>query len=238
MIARKVAASLAAGCTVIIKPAAETPYSALALCQFAHEAGVPPGCVNVLTTTNEMTPIIGEAMCKNLDIRKISFTGSTPVGKIILANCADTVKKTQLELGGNAPFIVFDSANVDAAVAGLMACKFRCSGQTCICANRIMVQEGIYDQFISKLVDAMKDQLHVGDGFHEKTTQGPLISLKAVEKVNNFVKDSKEKGGKILLGGNRLEGNFFEPTLIGDVTLNMKVAQEEIFGPIAAIIKY
>lgn len=241
MIARKVSAALAAGCTVVIKPSEDTPYSALALAQIAELAGLPAGCLNVLTTSKKSTPIVGQALCEHRDVRKVSFTGSTPVGKIILGNCAKGVKRVQMELGGNAPFIVFNSADLKKAVAGVMAAKFRCSGQTCICANRIIVQEGVYDKFIEELAKAMKDQLKIGSGFDKGVTQGPLINKAAVAKVNNLVEDSRAKGAKVILGGKPssiLSGNFYEPTLISDIQPDMAIAKEEIFGPVAAIIKF
>ncbi|CAF0964219.1 unnamed protein product [Brachionus calyciflorus] len=219
MIARKTAAALAAGCTVVIKPAEDTPYSALALCQLAEMAGLPAGCLNVVTTSRSNTAQIGKALCENQLVKKISFTGSTAVGKILLQNSASTVKKVQMELGGNAPFIVFDSADIKKAVSGLMASKFRNSGQTCVCANRIFVQENIYDKFILALAEEMKNQLKVGHGFENDVTQG----------------------GKIVMGGAKcdiLGGNFFEPTLISDVNNDMEISREEIFGPVAAIMKF
>ncbi|RMZ95113.1 succinate-semialdehyde mitochondrial [Brachionus plicatilis] len=241
MIARKTAAALAAGCTVVIKPAEDTPYSALALCQLSEMAGLPAGCINVVTTSRKNTAEMGKAICHNPLVKKISFTGSTAVGKIILENCAHQVKKVQMELGGNAPFIVFDSADIKKAIVGLMASKFRNSGQTCVCANRIFVQEGIYDKFIIALAEEMKKQLKVGNGFETDVTQGPLINKNAITKVENLVKDSIAKGGQIVLGGSKcdlLGGNFYEPTLIRDVTTEMEIAKEEIFGPVAAIMKF
>ena len=204
-------------------------------------AGLPAGAINVLTTSKTSTPIVGKALCEHTTVRKISFTGSTPVGRIILGNCANTVKRVQMELGGNAPFIIFDSADIKKAIVGVMASKFRGSGQTCICANRILVQENIYDRFVEELAKEMKKQLRIGSGFEKETTQGPLINKLAVNKVSELVEDSKSKGAKVVLGGKRseiLSGNFYEPTLLTDVNLNMKIAREEIFGPIAAIIKY
>jgi acyl-CoA reductase-like NAD-dependent aldehyde dehydrogenase len=240
MIARKVAAALAAGCSVVIKPSDETPYSALALCQLAQMAGIPNGCINVLTTSKQNTPIVGKAICEHKNIKKISFTGSTSVGKLILSLCASTVKKTSLELGGNAPFIVFESGDVKKAVADLIFAKFRSTGQTCICANRIMVQESIYDEFIKTLADSMQKQLIMGNGFDDTTTQGPLINDDAIQRLSDLVNDCKNKGGTILIGGEKntkLDGHFFEPTLIKDITMDMRIANEEIFGPIAQVIK-
>lgn len=240
MIARKAGAALAAGCTIVIKPSEDTPYSALALCRLAEMAGMPAGCINVLTASRASTPALGQGICEAPEIKKISFTGSTPVGKILMRHCAGTVKKMQMELGGNAPFIVFDSADLDKAVSGLIGCKFRCSGQTCICANRVLVQESIHDEFVAKLASAISAQLKVGSGFDKAVNQGPLINKTAVAKCAELVKDSETKGGKVILGGKAVNdgGNFFEPTLISGVTEQMKVAQEEIFGPIASIIKF
>jgi len=184
MLARKASAALAAGCTFVVKPSEDTPYSTLALATLSEMAGLPAGCVNVLTTSRANTPVVGKALCEHPLVKKIGFTGSTAVGKLILANCASTVKKCQMELGGNAPFIVFDSADVKKAVAGVIGSKFRCSGQTCICANRILVQAGVYDEFVAALTEAMRQQLRVGSGFEKETTQGPLISQAAVDKVS------------------------------------------------------
>ena len=240
MIARKAAAALAAGCTIVIKPSEDTPYSALALCQLAEMAGLPAGVINVVTTSRQATPAIGQALCEHNLVKKISFTGSTAVGKILLAHSASTVKKVQMELGGNAPFIVFDSADVDRAVTGLLVAKFRNSGQTCICANRILVQENIHDKFVSALAKAMREQLRVGHGLEAKTTQGPLINQKALEKVKRLVEDSRANGATVVLGGKQSNvsgGNFYDPTLVSGVKENMEIAREEIFGPIAAVIK-
>lgn len=240
MLARKASAALAAGCTFVVKPSEDTPYSTLALAKMAELAGFPAGCVNVVTTSKTNTPIVGQALCEHPVVKKIGFTGSTGVGKLILKNCASTVKKCQMELGGNAPFIIFNSANVKKAVAGLIGSKFRCSGQTCICANRILVQENIHDEFVAELTKAMKEQLRVGCGFDQKTTQGPLINQNSVDKVHRLVEDSRAKGGKVLLGGKATgdAGYFYEPTLITDVSLDMEIANEEIFGPVAAILKF
>lgn len=238
MITRKACAALAAGCTVVLKPAEDTPYSALALCELAEKAGLPPGVLNIVTSSRANAGEVGKMLCENPIVKKISFTGSTAVGKILLQQSASTVKKVSLELGGNAPFIIFDSADLDQAVNGTMACKFRCSGQTCVCANRILVQEGIYSKYVQKLAEVMARDLRVGDGFTAGITQGPLINEKAVEKVDEHVKDAVKKGAKVVLGGERKGGNFYAPTLIQDVTLDMKCAQEEIFGPVAAIHKF
>lgn len=240
MLARKASAALASGCTFVAKPSEDTPYSALALASMADMAGLPAGCVNILTTSKQNTPIVGKALCEHPVVKKIGFTGSTGVGKLILANCASTVKKCQMELGGNAPFIIFDSADIKKAVAGVIGCKFRCSGQTCICANRILVQENIHDDFVAAMKTAMTEQLCVGNGFDKKTTQGPLISQNSVDKVHRLVEDSRAKGGQVVLGGKSTgdKGFFYEPTLITDINLNMEISTEEIFGPVAAITKF
>lgn len=240
MLARKASAALAAGCTFVAKPSEDTPYSALALAAMAEMAGLPAGCVNIVTTSKTNTPVVGKALCEHPVVKKIGFTGSTGVGKLILANCASTVKKCQMELGGNAPFIIFDSADIQKAVSGVIGCKFRCSGQTCICANRILVQEKIHDDFVSALSKAMQEQLHIGNGFDKKTTQGPLISQNSVDKVHRLVEDSRDKGGKVVLGGKSTgdAGYFYEPTLITDINSSMDVSKEEIFGPVAAITKF
>ena len=235
-IACKVAPALAAGCTVVVKPAEATPYSALALAELAHRAGFPPGVLNVVTGD---APAIGREMCANPDVRKLSFTGSTEVGRILMAQAAPTIKKLSLELGGNAPFIVFDDADLDAAVQGAIASKYRNTGQTCVCANRLLVQKGVYDAFVAKLVEAVK-KLRVGDGLAGPTEQGPLIDEKAVAKVEEHVADALAKGGRIALGGKRhaLGGTFFEPTIITHVTPAMAVAREETFGPVAPIFAF
>lgn len=240
MLARKASAALAAGCTFVVKPSEDTPYSTLAFGKLAEIAGLPAGCVNIVTTSKQHTPLVGKALCEHPVVKKVGFTGSTGVGKLIMANCASTVKKMQLELGGNAPFIVFDSADVQKAVAGVIGSKFRCSGQTCICANRILVQEGIHEEFVASLTKAMKEQLRCGNGFEKDTTQGPLISQNSIDKVHKLVEDGRSKGANIVMGGKRVSdvGYFYEPTLMTDVKLNMEIASEEIFGPIAAIIKF
>ncbi|GFR82852.1 succinate-semialdehyde dehydrogenase, mitochondrial-like [Elysia marginata] len=240
MLTRKVGAALAAGCTVVAKPAEDTPFSALALCELAEQAGVPPGVFNVITSSRENASPIGKELCENPLVSKISFTGSSTVGKILLSQCASTVKRTSMELGGNAPFIVFDSADVDKAIQGLMFAKFRVTGQTCICANRILVQEGIYDKFVQALAKAIESQLKVGDGFEPGVTQGPLINARAVEKVEGLVNSSVSDGAKVIVGGSRKDGpgHFFNPTLLADVTTDMRVSTEEIFGPVAACIRF
>ncbi|XP_069142058.1 succinate-semialdehyde dehydrogenase, mitochondrial-like isoform X2 [Argopecten irradians] len=238
MITRKACAAIAAGCTVVLKPAEDTPFSALALCELASQAGLPPGVLNVVTSSRDHAAAVGKTLCKHPLVMKISFTGSTNVGKILLEQSASTVKKVSLELGGNAPFIVFNSADIGAAVKGLMGCKFRCSGQTCVCANRILVQEGIYDKFVQAVAETMDKELKVGDGFAAGTTQGPLINSKAVDKVQSHVDDAVSKGATVVRGGKRLDGNFFLPTLLSQVTGEMRCATEETFGPVAPILKF
>ena len=235
MITRKVAPALAAGCPVVIKPAELTPLTALAAAELAIRAGIPAGVLNVVTSTHASD--IGKALCASPIVRHLSFTGSTAVGRILMAQCAPTVKKVALELGGNAPFIVFDDADVDSAVEGAMASKYRNAGQTCVCANRIYVQGGVYDQFVEKFAVKVKG-LKVGNGFTDGVSTGPLIEDKAVAKVVQHVADALAKGGKLLAGGNKLDGQFFEPTLIGNATADMLCAKEETFGPFAPVFKF
>uniref|UniRef100_A0A452FEC4 Succinate-semialdehyde dehydrogenase n=1 Tax=Capra hircus TaxID=9925 RepID=A0A452FEC4_CAPHI len=232
MITRKVGAALAAGCTVVVKPAEDTPFSALALAELANQAGIPPGVYNVIPCSQKKAKEVGEALCTDPLVSKISFTGSTATGKVLLHHAANSVKRVSMELGGHAPFIVFDSANVDQAVAGAMASKFRNSGQTCVCSNRFLVQSGIHDSFVKKFAEAIKTNLHVGNGFEERTTQGPLINAKAVEKVEKHVHDAISKGATVVTGGKRhhVGKNFFEPTLLSNVTRDMLCSQEETFG--------
>jgi succinate-semialdehyde dehydrogenase/glutarate-semialdehyde dehydrogenase len=236
MITRKVAPALAAGCTVVAKPASQTPFSALALAVLAERAGFPPGVLNVVTGSASE---IGGELTSNPTVRKISFTGSTEVGKVLMAQCAGTVKKVSLELGGNAPFIVFDDADLDAAVGGAMASKYRNAGQTCVCANRFLVQASVYDDFAKRLARAV-DGLVVGPGLTEGITQGPLIDLQAVAKVESHVRDAVSKGAAILRGGRRTSdnGRFFEPTVLTNVTPDMAVAREETFGPVAPLFRF
>ncbi len=236
MITRKAAAALAAGCSFVVKPSEETPFSAFALAELAEQAGIPKGVFSVITGAAKE---IGGEMTSNPIVRAISFTGSTAVGKLLMAQCASTVKKIGLELGGNAPFIVFDDADLDAAVQGAMLSKYRNAGQTCVCANRMLVQEGVYDAFVTKLTDAV-NKLKVGEGFGEGVTTGPLINAKAIKKVEEHVADAVAKGGKVTTGGKRhaLGGSFFEPTIIRDVTTEMLVAREETFGPVAPIFRF
>jgi succinate-semialdehyde dehydrogenase/glutarate-semialdehyde dehydrogenase len=236
MLTRKIAPALAAGCTVVCKPANATPLSAFAFTELAVRAGVPRGVINIVAGK---TSEIGEEMTSNPLVKKLTFTGSTPIGKKLMADCAATVKRTSMELGGNAPFIVFDDADLDAAVTGAMICKFRNAGQTCVCANRILVQENIYDNFITRLKEAA-ESLVIGDGKNDNVTIGPLINEKAANDVIDFIEDAKGKGAEIVTGGNRSEaGNcFIEPTILGNVDQSMRVFNEEIFGPIAPIFKF
>ncbi|NTX80683.1 NAD-dependent succinate-semialdehyde dehydrogenase [Serratia proteamaculans] len=236
MITRKVAPALAAGCAIIVKPAEQTPLTALALGKLAQDAGIPAGVLQIVTGDAAQ---VGKVLCDSPVVRKLSFTGSTEVGRILMAQCAPTIKKLSLELGGNAPVIVFDDANLDAAVAGIMASKFRNSGQTCVCANRIYVQDGIYDRLVDKLVAAV-EQLKVGDGSQEGTTQGPLIDQDAVEKVQSHIDDALIKGAQIAIGGqpHALGRTFFQPTVVTGVTQKMRFAKEETFGPVAPLFRF
>src|SRR6267142_2947728 len=233
MITRKAGPALAAGCTVVIKPATQTPFSALALAELAERAGVPKGVLNVITGSAKE---IGAELTSNPTVRKLSFTGSTEVGKVLMAQCASTVKKLSLELGGNAPFIVFDDADLDAAVDGAILSKYRNTGQTCVCANRLLVQEAVYDTFAAKLADAVK-KLKPAPGLEPGATQGPLNDDRAVEKVESHISDATSKGATILVGGKRhaLGGRFFEPTVLTNVTPAMAIAREETFGPVAPL---
>lgn len=236
MLARKIAPALAVGCTVVAKPATATPYSGLAWGALCDEVGFPKGSVNVVTGSARA---IGGAIMEDARVRKVTFTGSTEVGKELIRQSADTVKKVSMELGGNAPFLVFDDADVDAAVAGCMVSKFRNSGQTCVCANRIYVQDGIYDTFVAKLKDKV-EAMKVGNGLEAGVEQGPLIDMDAVEKVEAFIADATSKGGEVVSGGAR-HGNgmsFFEPTIVTEATQQMKFAREEIFGPLAPVFRF
>ncbi len=236
MITRKVAPALAAGCPVVIKPAEATPLSALALAVLAEQAGFPAGVLNVITGKPAE---IGGELCANPIVRKLSFTGSTAVGRLLMAQCAPTIKKLSLELGGNAPFIVFDDADVNAAVDGALAAKYRNTGQTCVCANRFLVQSGIYEEFAAKFADKARG-LTVGDGTESGVAQGPLINAAGLSKVEAHVADALSKGARVLCGGARHErgGNFFQPTVLADVTTAMQVAREETFGPVAPLFKF
>lgn len=236
MITRKVGPALAVGCTMVLKPATQTPYSALALAELAVRAGVPAGVFNVVTGASGA---IGGEMTSNPKVRKLTFTGSTEIGKLLMEQCAGTVKKLSLELGGNAPFIVFDDADLDAAVEGALISKYRNTGQTCVCTNRFLVQDGIYERFAEKLVAAV-EKLKVGDGLRGETQQGPLIDMKAVEKVEEHVADALAKGARLLCGGKRhvLGRSYFEPTVLADATSDMAVAREETFGPVAPLFRF
>lgn len=236
MITRKAAPAIAAGCTVVLKPAEQTPFSALALAELADRAGVPKGVFNVITGDPQE---IGSQLTSHPLVRKLSFTGSTEVGKLLMAQCAGTVKKISLELGGNAPFIVFDDADLDAAVEGAIASKYRNTGQTCVCANRLLIQDGVYDAFAEKLAAAAK-KLKPASGLEPGSTQGPLIDDAAVEKVEVHIRDAQAKGAKILVGGKRhgLGGRFFEPTVLTGVTPEMRLAHEETFGPVAPLFRF
>ena len=239
MITRKVAPALAAGCTVVIKPAEQTPLTALALTELASRAGFPAGVFNVITASAASAPVVGAELTSNPVVRKLSFTGSTEVGRLLMAQCAPTLKKVSLELGGNAPFIVFDDADIDAAVEGAMMSKYRNAGQTCVCANRLLVQAGVYDAFAEKLAAKVR-ALKVGAGTEEGVTQGPLIDAHAIEKVEAHVADAVAKGARVLTGGKRHArgGTFFEPTVLADVTPDMRCSREETFGPVAPLFKF
>ncbi len=236
MITRKCAPALAAGCPVIVKPASETPFSALALAELGRQAGIPDGVLNVVTGDAR---IIGNELTSNPIVRKLTFTGSTAVGKILMRQCADTVKKVSLELGGNAPFIVFDDADIDAAVEGAMASKFRNTGQTCVCANRIFVQDTVYDEFSSKLATKVS-ALTISDGLNPDAQQGPLINQNAVKKVEEHIDDAVNKGASIVTGGrpHKLGGLFFQPTVLSNVTMSMNITHEETFGPVAPLYRF
>ncbi len=237
MITRKVAPALAAGCPVIIKPAELTPLTALAAAELAVRAGIPAGVINILSADSEQSIAIGKVLCSSDVVRHLSFTGSTEVGRILMAQSAPTVKKLSLELGGNAPFIVFDDADIDSAVEGAIASKYRNAGQTCVCANRLYVQAGVYDAFVEKFA-ARVAAFKVGNGFDEGVVQGPLIEDAAVEKVQRHVSDAVAKGGRVVTGGQKLPGQFFQPTVIADAKGDMLCAREETFGPLAPVFKF
>ncbi len=236
MITRKAGPALASGCTMVLKPASQTPFSALALSELAERAGVPKGVFSCVTGTAKE---IGGEITGNPTVRKVTFTGSTEIGKLLMAQCAATVKKTSMELGGNAPFIVFDDADLDAAVKGAIASKYRNAGQTCVCANRILVQDGVYDAFAKKLADAVS-AMKVGNGAEAGTVIGPLIDMKAIEKVEQHVADALQKGARVIVGGKRhaLGGSFYQPTVLADVTTDMMVTREETFGPVAPLFRF
>lgn len=237
MIARKAGAALAAGCSMVVKPAPQTPFSALALATLAERAGLPSGVLNVVTGPAQT---IGDEILDHPLVRKLSFTGSTRTGKYLMQRCASTLKRLSLELGGNAPFIVFDDADLDAAVAGALASKYRNSGQTCVCANRFLVQDGVYDAFAARLTQAVREQLQVGNGLEPGVNQGPLIDAAALAKVEQHVADAVEKGARVLTGGRRhaLGGTFYEPTVLSEATPEMRVAREETFGPVAPLFRF
>ena len=239
MITRKIAPALAAGCTIVIKPAEQTPLSALALAELAHRAGLPAGVINVLTADSEQSIAIGKVLCSSPIVRHISFTGSTPVGRILMAQSAPTIKKLGLELGGHAPFIVFEDADIDAAIEGALISKYRNAGQTCVCTNRFYVHDKVYDEFVQKLA-AGAAKITVGNGFTQGVQQGPMIDEQAVTKVTEHVSDALGKGAKLEFGGtaHALGGLFYQPTVLSNVTPNMKIMQEETFGPVAAIVRF
>ncbi|MCI1191332.1 NAD-dependent succinate-semialdehyde dehydrogenase [Calidifontimicrobium sp. SYSU G02091] len=237
MITRKVAPALAAGCPVVIKPAEQTPLSALAAAELAQRAGMPAGVLNVLSADSANSIAIGKVLCASDVVRHLSFTGSTEVGRILAAQCAPTIKKISLELGGNAPFIVFDDADLDSAVEGAMISKYRNAGQTCVCANRLYVQAGVYDAFVAKLAERSKS-IKVGSGFEAGVTQGPLIDDHAIAKVEAHVADAVAKGAKVVVGGTRIGERFYTPTVLADVTSEMLCAKEETFGPVAPVFRF
>ncbi|MFM2075804.1 MAG: hypothetical protein RJB34_2109 [Pseudomonadota bacterium] len=237
MITRKVAPALAAGCPVIIKPAELTPLTALAAAELAIRAGIPAGVLNMITADADQSIAVGKVICASDVVRHISFTGSTEVGRILMAQSAPTVKKMSLELGGNAPFIVFDDADIDSAVEGAFASKYRNAGQTCVCSNRLYVQAGVYDEFVKKFA-AKVATAKVGNGFEDGVNQGPLIEEAALQKVQRHVDDAVAKGARVLVGGKRLAGQFFEPTVVADATADMLCAKEETFGPFATVFKF
>lgn len=239
MITRKVAPALAAGCTIVLKPAEQTPLSALALAELAERAGIPAGVLNIITADSERSIAIGKVLCASTVVKKVTFTGSTAVGRILMQQSAPTIKKLSLELGGHAPFIVFDDADLDAAVEGAMISKYRNAGQTCVCTNRFYVHESVYEAFVEKL-SAKVNKLQVGDGFNDQSTQGPLIDDAAVSKVQEHVQDAIAKGAKIAAGGNAhaLGGRYFQPTVLSGITEDMLCMREETFGPVAPVIKF
>jgi succinate-semialdehyde dehydrogenase/glutarate-semialdehyde dehydrogenase len=239
MITRKVAPAVAAGCTIVIKPAEQTPLSALAIAELAHRAGLPPGVINIVTADAARSIEVGNVLCASPKVRHLSFTGSTPVGRILMQQCAPTVKKLGLELGGHAPFIVFDDADLDAAVEGALQSKYRNAGQTCVCTNRFYAHESIYDAFVTKLA-AGAARIKVGSGFEAGVGQGPLIDNQAIDKVKDHVADAVAKGATVKTGGkpHALGGHFYEPTVLSNVTADMKIMHEETFGPVAAVIKF
>ncbi|MBX9716788.1 MAG: NAD-dependent succinate-semialdehyde dehydrogenase, partial [Burkholderiaceae bacterium] len=237
MITRKVAPALAAGCTVVIKPAEQTPLSALAVAELAQRAGMPAGVLNIVTADSEQSIAIGNVLCASDTVRHLSFTGSTEVGRILMKQCAPTVKKLSLELGGNAPFIVFDDADIDSAVEGALISKYRNAGQTCVCANRLYVQDSVYDAFVDKLAAKVR-AIQVGNGFDAGVTQGPMIDANAVAKIESHVADALAKGARLLVGGHKMGGQYYEPTVLADTTADMLCAREETFGPVAPVFRF
>ncbi len=237
MITRKVAPALAAGCPVVIKPAEQTPLSALAVAELAQRAGMPAGVLNVITADGDNSIAVGKVLCESDLVRHLSFTGSTEVGRILMKQCAPTIKKLSLELGGNAPFIVFDDADLDSAVEGALASKYRNAGQTCVCANRLYAQDGIYDAFVAKLAEKAK-AIKVGNGFEAGVTQGPLIDDAAIAKVEQHVADALAKGAQVITGGHRIGERFYEPTVLANATSQMLCAREETFGPVAPVFRF
>ena len=237
MITRKVAPALAAGCPVVIKPAEQTPLSALAVAELAQRAGMPPGVLNVITADGAHSIAVGKVLCASDIVRHLSFTGSTEVGRILAAQCAPTIKKLSLELGGNAPFIVFDDADIDSAVEGAMVSKYRNAGQTCVCANRLYVQDKVYDQFVAKLAEKARG-IKVGNGFEAGVSQGPLIDDQALAKVERHVADALSKGAKLVVGGTKIGERFYTPTVLAEVTGEMLCAKEETFGPVAPVFRF
>ena len=237
MITRKVAPALAAGCPVVIKPAELTPLSALAAAELAHRAGIPAGVLNVVTSDAQGSIAVGKLLCESDTVRHLSFTGSTEVGRILMQQCAPTVKKLALELGGNAPFIVFDDADLESAVDGAIASKYRNAGQTCVCANRLYVQDGVYEQFVQLYAEKVR-ALKIGNGFDDGVVLGPMIEPAALDKVQQHVDDALAKGGRLVTGGQKLHGQFYAPTIIADATADMLVARQETFGPLAPIFRF
>lgn len=237
MITRKIAPALAAGCSVIVKPAGETPLTALAAIELARRAGIPQGVINILPAHRQNSSVIGKLLCESPIVRHLSFTGSTAVGRILMSQSASTIKKISLELGGNAPFIVFEDADISSAVAGAMAAKYRNAGQVCVAANRFYVHASVYDQFSEQLAQ-LSSELKVGDGFEAGVQVGPLIDFRAVEKVQMFIKDALSKGAKLLCGGHAISGQFFEPTILTQVNAQMQCTQDEVFGPVMPLVKF
>lgn len=238
MVTRKACAAIAAGCTVVLKPSEEAPFSAIALARLAEKAGLPPGVLNIIPTSRTNVPAVGKILCTHPSVAAVSFTGSTATGKILLSHAASTVKKVSLELGGLAPIIVFDTADLQKAVKGAMASKFRYSGQTCVCSNRFLVQSGIHDKFVAAMKAAIEKEIVIGDGMNPNTTFGPLINEAGLQKVSDQVEDAIRNGAKLIIGGHKLGRNMFEPTLLTNVKTSMKCFQEETFGPLVPIYKF